>query len=146
MLANDSNFKLLQYLLEILNSVIEHNFNSNPHLIYAILRSHKKFEALQDMTLSSGIETLNAIRKAREEREKEGKDDTKTLWIVVSSDRGLCGGIHSAVSKRARKEIGASSSHSNDKLVILGDKPKAQLSRSMPDNIVLSVSSGEGGC
>jgi len=57
----------------------------------------------------------------------------KTLWIVASSDRGLCGGIHSSVSKRARKEVGSS------QVVILGDKPKAQLSRTIPDNIVLSV-------
>jgi len=66
-----------------------------------------------------------------------GKDseDLKILWIVTSSDRGLCGGIHSSVSKFARKEIGTG----DDKIVILGDKPKAQLSRSLPNNIVLSV-------
>lgn len=71
---------------------------------------------------------------------KNAKDDVKTLWIVTSSDRGLCGGIHSAVSKKAKKEIALSSNHSDDRIVILGEKPKAQISRSMPDNIVLSVS------
>ena len=31
------------------------------------------------------------------------KSDDKTLLIVVSSDKGLCGSIHSQVSKAARK-------------------------------------------
>ncbi|CCG85129.1 Putative uncharacterized protein [Taphrina deformans PYCC 5710] len=63
--ANDSNFRLLQYILEVINSIIEHNFNDNPHLIYAILRSHERFEALQDLTLMSGVQTVNEIRKSK---------------------------------------------------------------------------------
>lgn len=66
---------------------------------------------------------------------KESGEKLKTLWIVVSSDRGLCGGIHSSVSKRARKELAGA----EDKVIVLGDKPKAQLSRTVPGNIVLSV-------
>lgn len=86
--ANDSNFRLLQYLLEIFNSMIEHNFNQNPHLSYAILRSHRKFEALQDLTLTSGLEHINQIRKAREERRSESKaDESNEVAVVAPSDQ-----------------------------------------------------------
>lgn len=62
-------------------------------------------------------------------------DHKKTLYVVVSSDKGLCGGIHSSVSKRAKAEIG----DSNDaQVIVVGDKPKAQLSRVLPQKIVLS--------
>ncbi len=30
------------------------------------------------------------------------KDSERELFVVVSSDRGLCGGIHSSVSKKTR--------------------------------------------
>ncbi|EGG07126.1 uncharacterized protein MELLADRAFT_77699 [Melampsora larici-populina 98AG31] len=59
----------------------------------------------------------------------------KTLYIVVSSDKGLCGGIHSSVAKKARNELGVGS---EAQIVVVGDKPKAQLSRMLPKNIALS--------
>ena len=55
--------------------------------------------------------------------------------VTVSSDRGLCGGIHSNVSKASRKLV---DENSNSQLVILGDKAKAQLSRTIRDSIKLS--------
>merc|ERR1711977_70434 len=39
------------------------------------------------------------------EIEADAASGKKTLWIVISSDRRLCGGIHSSVSKRAKKEL-----------------------------------------
>lgn len=81
----------------------------------------------------------NVILFNESEVAKSVESGKKTLWIVVSSDRGLCGGIHSSVSKTARRtlieEEGATpSSH----VVVLGDKPKQQLGRAIPNNIVLS--------
>ncbi|KAH9471792.1 hypothetical protein MJO28_002369 [Puccinia striiformis f. sp. tritici] len=64
-----------------------------------------------------------------------GADSKKTLFVVVSSDKGLCGGIHSSVSKRTRAELGE---NSDTQIVVVGDKPKTQLSRVVPKNIVLS--------
>merc|ERR1711939_567202 len=68
------------------------------------------------------------------EIEADAASGKKTLWIVISSDRGLCGGIHSSVSKRAKKELQNEangedlSSVPNDiPVVVLGDKPKQQL-------------------
>jgi F-type H+-transporting ATPase subunit gamma len=70
---------------------------------------------------------------------KEAESGKKTLWIVVSSDRGLCGGIHSSVSKAAKKALGEEGgAQSNAPVVVLGDKPKQQLSRAVPENLILS--------
>lgn len=68
---------------------------------------------------------------------KEAQSGQKTLWVVVSSDRGLCGGIHSSVSKAARKAL-AEESDPNAPVVVLGDKPKQQLSRTVPEHLILS--------
>ncbi|CAG8516192.1 16450_t:CDS:2 [Funneliformis caledonium] len=62
-------------------------------------------------------------------------EDGNTLVITVSSDRGLCGGIHSSVSKFSRKII---EGKPDSQVVVLGDKAKAQLSRSIRENIKLS--------
>lgn len=72
--------------------------------------------------------------------EKSAEGGKKTLWIVVSSDRGLCGGIHSSVSKAAKKALAEGDAGPNPDVpvVVLGDKPKQQLSRAIPNNLVLS--------
>ncbi|KAI8453041.1 ATP synthase F1, gamma subunit [Phakopsora pachyrhizi] len=62
-------------------------------------------------------------------------DNKKVLYVVISSDKGLCGGIHSSVSKRVKAELGEGS---DSQIVVVGDKPKAQLSRAIPKNIALS--------
>jgi len=66
----------------------------------------------------------------------ESPKDGRKLIVVVSSDRGLCGGIHSSVTKYTRRLIKEGNPESP--LVVLGDKSKAQLSRAYPDNFVIS--------
>jgi len=63
----------------------------------------------------------------------------KTLYITVSSDKGLCGGIHSSLS-RATRRISAEEADENASfgLVVIGDKSKQQLSRAMPEKMVLT--------
>ncbi|KAI7903964.1 ATP synthase F1, gamma subunit [Cokeromyces recurvatus] len=67
--------------------------------------------------------------------ETKATEAGKTLYIASSSDRGLCGGIHSSVSKATRRAI-AEQPESN--LIVLGDKPKAQLGRILRKNIALT--------
>jgi F-type H+-transporting ATPase subunit gamma len=62
----------------------------------------------------------------------EGK---KTLLIVASSDKGLCGSIHSGLSKTVRKKL---VENPDAEIVCIGEKSKAQLGRSSGKNIVLS--------
>lgn len=70
-----------------------------------------------------------------EQAETKALEDKKTLLVVASSDKGLCGGIHSGLSKATRRAL---QEFPNSDLVILGEKAKAQLSRTNPGSIVLS--------
>jgi F-type H+-transporting ATPase subunit gamma len=79
-------------------------------------------------------ETSNTVFEQAETKPLEG-DDKKTLIVVASSDKGLCGGIHSGLTKRVRKML---IEKPNCDIVVLGEKCKAQLSRSSAKNIVLS--------
>lgn len=79
-------------------------------------------------------QTSNAVFEHAETKPIEG-EDKKTLIVVASSDKGLCGGIHSGLSKRVRKML---IEKPNCDIVVLGEKCKAQLGRSNGKNIVLS--------
>lgn len=81
-------------------------------------------------------QTSNTVFENAETKPLEG-DDKKTLLIVASSDKGLCGGIHSGLTKRVRKIL---AEKPNCDIVVLGEKCKAQLGRSNGRNIVLSFS------
>lgn len=63
-------------------------------------------------------------------------NDSNTLLIVVSSDKGLCGSIHTQISKAARKRIDELDGKVD--VVALGDKVKAQLSRTHADKLALT--------
>jgi len=64
----------------------------------------------------------------------------KKLYIVISSDKGLCGGIHSSVSKFTRRAIAAdtSATPTDPPIMVIGDKSKAQLSRALPSHLALT--------
>lgn len=66
----------------------------------------------------------------------EGGGSKKALIVVCSSDKGLCGGIHSGLSRYVRRMVAEKPGYYD--IVVLGEKAKAQLSRSSPDAIVLS--------
>jgi len=87
--------------------------------------------------------------------EEAGKSAEKErrLFIVISSDKGLCGGIHSSVSKATRRVLRGeplsndpnakdaaqpSPATSDSPIMVIGDKSKAQLTRAVPKNLVLT--------
>ena len=70
-----------------------------------------------------------------EKAETKPEADKKTLIVICSSDKGLCGGIHSGLTKAARRML---EENSNADIVVIGEKSKAQLSRSSGKSIVLS--------
>ncbi|KAL7628777.1 atp3 gamma subunit of the F1 sector of mitochondrial F1F0 ATP synthase [Parahypoxylon ruwenzoriense] len=80
-------------------------------------------------------QTSNAVFESAETKpvEAEGK---KTLYIVCSSDKGLCGGVHSGLSRFMRRHVGPG--HQPADLVLIGEKSRAQLSRTNSKDIVLS--------
>ena len=65
--ANETNHSLLQSLLEAINSVVEHQYIANPNLVYAILKSKRRVEALRVFTLESGQEELERMARRRKE-------------------------------------------------------------------------------
>ena len=102
-----------------------------------IVASTKLTRAQRAMTESRSYgQTSNTVFEKAETKplEEEGK---KTLFIVASSDKGLCGGIHSGLSKATRRML---EEKPNADLVVLGEKSKAQLSRSNGKKIQLSFS------
>lgn len=87
-----------------------------------------------------GIANSEVFSNSSKAEGEEAPEIKKTLYLVISSDKGLCGGIHSSVSKHARKAIAESpqSSATEPTLMVVGDKSKAQLSRSLASHIALT--------
>ena len=100
-----------------------------------IVASTKLTRAQKAMTESRSYgQASNEVFEKAETKplETEGK---KTLIIVCSSDKGLCGGIHSGMSRWVRRQL---QDKPNVDLAIVGEKCKSQLSRSNARQIVLS--------
>ena len=100
-----------------------------------VVASTKLTRAQKAMTESRKYgQTSNTVFESAETKpiESEGK---KNLVIVCSSDKGLCGGIHSGMSRKVRKIL---LDAPNADLAVIGEKCKAQLSRSNGKNFVLS--------
>ncbi|CAK7265363.1 hypothetical protein SEPCBS57363_001544 [Sporothrix epigloea] len=67
LLANDSNHNLLCSLLEAFNATIEHQYSKNSDLVFAIVKSRRRFEALRNLT-------LDGCREETERRMQRCKD------------------------------------------------------------------------
>ena len=66
----------------------------------ATTRLNKAQEAMR-VAKSYGEASGVIFKEAKaDEAAKEGGGEQKALYIIVSSDRGLCGGIHSSVTKK----------------------------------------------
>ena len=64
----------------------------------------------------------------------------RKLFVVVSSDKGMCGGIHSSVSKATKRTFAeqADTLDPASPIAVIGDKSKSQLARLFPKNIFLA--------
>ncbi|XP_071138148.1 ATP synthase subunit gamma, mitochondrial-like [Mytilus edulis] len=60
------------------------------------------------------------------------------LLVAVTSDRGLCGGVHSNVCKAIKAIMNEMENTADTKLVLIGDKSKAMLSRLYAKNVLMS--------
>jgi len=81
-----------------------------------------------------GIANSEVFQNAKPEESK------RKLFVVISSDKGLCGGIHSSVSKATRRSIttGENGGSTDSPLVVVGDKSKIQLLRSLSSNFAIT--------
>jgi F-type H+-transporting ATPase subunit gamma len=100
-----------------------------------IVASTKLTRAQRAMTESRQYgQTSNTVFDQAETKPLEG-EGKKTLIVVASSDKGLCGGIHSGLTKCVRRMLAKTP---DADIVVVGEKSKAQLARSNGKNIVLS--------
>ena len=60
------------------------------------------------------------------------------LLIAISSDRGLCGGIHSSVAKRIKGILQEKPKDGQTAIVTIGDKVRVILQRTHSNNMMLS--------
>jgi F-type H+-transporting ATPase subunit gamma len=100
-----------------------------------IVASTKLNRAQRAMTDSRVYgQTSNEVYESAETTAAQS-EEKKTLIVVCSSDKGLCGGIHSGLSRWIR---GPNNKEENFDLVIVGEKCKAQLQRTNNQGIQLS--------
>ncbi|TPX08932.1 uncharacterized protein E0L32_009636 [Thyridium curvatum] len=101
-----------------------------------IVASTKLTRAQRAMTDSRKYgQTSNEVFESAETKPLESAEEKKTLYIVCSSDKGLCGGIHSGLSRYIRRHF---ADGANADLVILGEKCRSQLQRTNARDIVLN--------
>lgn len=67
LLANETNYGLLQSLLESMNAILEHQYSSNRIFVHGVFKSRKRFEALRSFTLESGREEIERQQQRRKE-------------------------------------------------------------------------------
>ncbi|KAI4150603.1 MAG: hypothetical protein LQ340_003984 [Diploschistes diacapsis] len=100
-----------------------------------IVASTKMARAQKAMTESRSYgQTSNTVFEKAETKRLEG-ESKKTLIVVCSSDKGLCGGIHSGLTRRTRRML---EENPDADIAVVGEKSKAQLSRSNAQKMVLS--------
>ncbi|XP_055702362.1 ATP synthase subunit gamma, mitochondrial [Phlebotomus papatasi] len=62
--------------------------------------------------------------------------EKKHLVIAMTSDRGLCGAVHSGVARLIRNELADATLAANTKIVCVGDKSRSILQRIFAKNII----------
>jgi F-type H+-transporting ATPase subunit gamma len=129
---NAANFATLREIESRLKSIKNIEKITKTMKIVASTRLTRAQKAMEDSRVYG--KTSNTVF---EKAETKPLDDKKTLFVVASSDKGLCGGIHSGLSKATRRLL---AQNQNADVIILGEKAKAQLSRSNAQSIILSFS------
>ncbi len=63
------------------------------------------------------------------------------MLVVCSSDRGLCGAIHSSICKAVKATVAGNEEKSglDTKIVVIGDKARSILQRTLADKMLFSV-------
>ncbi|KAL1227189.1 ATP synthase subunit gamma [Trichinella pseudospiralis] len=82
-----------------------------------------------------GSKELYKFLSLNEETQKKPKH----LMIVLTSDRGLCGAVHSNLGKMVKQDMQEKPDNVDVKIVCVGDKSKAILTRVFPENILMTV-------
>ena len=132
MLINSANYATLREIEGRLKSI--RNIEKITKTM-KIVASTKLTRAQKAMAESRSYgQTSNTVFEKAETKPVEG-DSKKSLVIVCSSDKGLCGGVHSGLTKATRRIL---EERPNTDVVVIGEKSKSQLARTYGKNIKLS--------
>ncbi|CAI8044281.1 ATP synthase subunit gamma, mitochondrial [Geodia barretti] len=82
-----------------------------------------------------GVAAQAVLEKAEVVEEERSENH---LFVVISSDRGLCGSIHSNLARTLRPIMEQRSSSANTYFVCVGDKVRTILQRTMRDNLFMT--------
>merc|ERR550514_794511 len=85
---------------------------------------------------ANGPASVALTEKAGVELDAEAPNQ---LLVVVSSDRGLCGGIHSGLCKAIRQHIADGPAGVEYKIVTIGDRARGIIARTHAENILVSA-------
>lgn len=96
------------------------------------LQKARAFETAFPLKFREEAQTNVEVSKV----EKPGK--VPTLVIAITSDRGLCGAVHSSVARKIRGILADAENPDNIKIVCVGDKSRALLARAFPKNVLLA--------
>lgn len=66
----------------------------------------------------------------------EEKVEKKQLLIAITSDRGLCGAVHTGVARYIRNELNQEGESAKTKVICYGDKSRSILQRLFAKNII----------
>ncbi|KAJ1548807.1 hypothetical protein HK405_014744, partial [Cladochytrium tenue] len=94
MMSNESNHKMVFYILDIFNNMIQYQITGNTHLVYAIVRHKDRFHELQDMTFDSAMGELNRIRELKLQRARKmeqagiAREDSAVSAVAAASQDG----------------------------------------------------------
>lgn len=109
---------------------LETNFLSLPFALKQMVAASRLARAQRSMESAKVYGNANQTVFDQSEASKSEAKVEKILYIVASSDRGLCGGIHSSVAKAAKKDIERGEGQGKEiRVVALGEKPKQQMAR-----------------
>ncbi|KFY31320.1 hypothetical protein V493_01210 [Pseudogymnoascus sp. VKM F-4281 (FW-2241)] len=129
---NAATFATLREIEDRLKSIRNIEKITNTMKIVASTKLNRATRAMQDSRAYG--QTSNTVFKEAETKFAE-ESDKKTLIVIASSDKGLCGGIHSGLSKHTRRML---ATNPDADLVVIGEKAKAQMSRSNSKNIKIN--------
>ncbi|CAH2035837.1 unnamed protein product, partial [Iphiclides podalirius] len=117
-------------------------FGYGPRKFY--VSSHLQKDALEDEPKVKRNEDKDPSapppEKTPQAHAEEDKRKINRIYIAVTSDRGLCGGVHSGVTRRIRHTMtGRSAEPSTHKLICIGEKSRTMLKSTYSQHILLSV-------
>lgn len=109
LLSDEANARLVYYILEAFNNVIQFQLSGQPNqllsllaslilqvsladidcpnLIYSLIRSHARFEELANFTVASGVASIKRAREQRAGKAAAGADDKSSRRASMVSER-----------------------------------------------------------